>query len=228
MTQDFFEGFEYANVLKYANKVARSMQGMLTDRSLEYEDLVCHGVMAAANAFRKWDAAHNNDRTDRAHLEAFVKTNISGYMKNMFLAAKRANLLVEDKIASDADDDMGDTVADETSSMYAFEEDDSDDIKGKSQRKYAKVFHAGYDEDSVALMDVASAKIANEEDERIVALEAFIATLSGVELDIMNNMLKRTEDNIRDIASRYNVSQGYISHKCANIKDAAREFITNY
>lgn len=222
MRRDFFEGFEYSNVLKYVNKVARSLQGMLTDRSLEYNDLVGHGLMAAANAFVKWDAAHEGDRSDTNHLEAFVKTCISGNMKNMFIAAKHRNLLVDD--ASNTEDDGDDAIVEPCN----FTEDDSDNIKGKSQRKFAKVFHTGNDKDSVAMMDVASAKVAEEEDDRLPALEAFIETLTGIDLDIMNNILRRTDDSIKAIAARYKVSPGCISRKCSNIKDAAREFISNY
>lgn len=222
--RDFFEGFEYSKVLKYVNKVARSLQGMLTDRSLEYDDLVGHGLMAATNAFVKWDAAHEGDRSDTSHLEAFVKTCISGNMKNMFVAAKRRNKLVDD--ASNSEDDDDDVIV--TAVEYDFTEDDSDNINGKSQRKFAKVFHAGNDADSVAMMDVASAKVAEEEDDRLPALEAFIKTLTGIELDIMNNILSRTDDSIKAIAARYNVSPGCISRKCSNIKAAARVFISNY
>ena len=222
MRRDFFEGFEYNNVLKYVNKVARSLQGMLTDRSLEYNDLVGHGLMAATNAFVKWDAAHEGDRSDTNHLEAFVKTCISGNMKNMFIAAKRRNRLVDD--ASNTEDDGDDAIVEPCN----FTEDDSDNIKGKSQRKFAKVFHTGNDKDSVAMMDVASAKVAEEEDDRLPALEAFIETLTGIDLDIMNNILRRTDDSIKAIAARYKVSPGCINRKCSNIKDAAREFISNY
>jgi DNA-directed RNA polymerase specialized sigma subunit len=226
MRPNFFEGFEYNNVLKYVNKVARSLQGMLTDRSLEYEDLVGHGLMAATNAFVKWDTAHEGDRSDTSHLEAFVKTCISGNMKNMFIAAKRRNQLVDDASSNSEDDD--DDVIVTAVEDYDFTEDDSDNINGKSQRKFAKVFHAGNDADSVAMMDVASAKVAEEEDDRLPALEAFIKTLTGIELDIMNNILSRTDDSIKAIAARYNVSPGCISRKCSNIKEAARVFISNY
>lgn len=219
--QDFFEGFPYESVVRYVNKIARSLQGMLTDRSLEYDDLVCQGMYAATNAFSKWDAAHNNDRADVCHLEAYVKINISGYMKNMFLTAKRRNQLLDD--SSDNNDEMD--LCDE---IEMTGDDDSDNIDGKSQRKYAKVFHAGNDEDSVAMMDVASMKVVEEEDARISALEAFVMTLSGIELDIMNNLLKRTDESIKVIASRYNVSTGCISRKCAKIKEDARDFIIGY
>lgn len=225
--QDFFEGFPYESVVRYVNKIARSLQGMLTDRSLEYDDLVCQGMYAATNAFSKWDAAHNNDRADVCHLEAYVKINISGYMKNMFLTAKRRNQLLDD--SSDNSDEMGLSADMETTSEdYNNFEDDSDNIDGRSQRKYAKVFHAGNDEDSVAMMDVASMKVVEEEDARISALEAFVMTLSGIELDIMNNLLKRTDESIKVIASRYNVSTGCISRKCAKIKEDARDFIIGY
>lgn len=228
MRHDFFEGFGYNNVLKYVNKVARSLQGMLTDRSLEYDDLVGHGLMAATNAFVKWDTSHKGDRSDTIHLDAYVKTCISGNMKNMFIAAKRRNQLVDD--ASDIEDDDDDAIVEDTvvEESYSFTEDDSDNINGKSQRKFAKVFHAGNDEDSVAMMDVASAKVTEEDDDRLPALEAFIKTLTGIDLDIMNNILSRTDDSIKAIAARYNVSPGCISRKCSNIKEAAREFISNY
>lgn len=226
---DFFEGFEYNKVLKYVNKVARSLQGMLTDRSLEYDDLVGHGLMAATNAFVKWDAAHEGDRSDTSHLEAFVKTCISGNMKNMFIAAKRRNQLVDDA-SSNIEDDDDDAIVEYTAveESYDFTEDDSDNINGKSQRKFAKVFHAGNDADTVSMMDVASAMVAEEEDDRLPALEAFIKTLTGIDLDIMNNILSRTDDSIKAIAARYNVSPGCISRKCSNIKEAARVFISNY
>ena len=225
--QDFFEGFPYESVVRYVNKIARSLQGMLTDRSLEYDDLVCQGMYAATNAFSKWDAAHNNDRADVCHLEAYVKINISGYMKNMFLTAKRRNQLLDD--SSENSDEMGLSADMEmTSEDYNNFEDDSENIDGRSQRKYAKVFHAGNDEDSVAMMDVASMKVVEEEDARISALEAFVMTLSGIELDIMNNLLKRTDESIKVIASRYNVSTGCISRKCAKIKEDARDFIIGY
>jgi hypothetical protein len=147
-------------------------------------------------------------------------------MKNMFIAAKRRNQLVDD--ASSNSEDDGDDVIVTAVEDYDFTEDDSDNINGKSQRKFAKVFHAGNDADSVAMMDVASAKVAEEEDDRLPALEAFIKTLTGIELDIMNNILSRTDDSIKAIAARYNVSPGCISRKCSNIKEAARVFISNY
>lgn len=227
--QNYFDGFEYASVMKYIHKIASGMKGMLTDRTLEYEDLVSQGVYAACNAFRKWDESHNSDRTDTTHLEAYVKRNISGYMTNMFLDAKRRNQLIcDEEDLCNVEDDGEEEESYVVEGFTTYFDDDSDNINGRSQRKYAKVFHAGSDEASVAMMDVASAKNEYVADERMTALEAFICTLSGIELDIMNTILKRTKDSIKVIATRYNVSQGYISRKQANIKEAAKEFILNY
>lgn len=223
-SKGFFDGFEYEAVLKYVNKIARSLQGLLTDRSLEYDDLVGYGLVAATNAFVKWDTQHDGDRTDTPHLEAYVKTCIAGNMKNVFISAKRRNQLTEDMSVACTDDEDEDDIPE----AYNMSDDDHDDICGKSQRKFAKIFHAGDDESSIAMMDLASAKVAEDEDERIYALEDFIKTLSGIDLEIMNNMLSRTDDSIKDIATRHNVSAGYISRRSASIRDMAREFILSY
>lgn len=227
-TKGFFKGFEYEAVLKYVNKIARSLQGLLTDRSLEYDDLVGYGLVAATNAFHKWDTSHNGDRTDTPHLEAYIKTCIAGNMKNVFISAKRRNQLAEDMSVTDTDDEDEDDIQEDIPEAYNMAEDDHDDICGKSQRKFAKIFHAGDDESSIAMMDLASAKVAEDEDERIYALEDFIKTLSGIDLEIMNNMLSRSDDSIKDIATRHNVSAGYISRRSASIRDMAREFILAY
>lgn len=221
MNTDLFEGFEYVNVLKYVNKVARSLQGMLTDRALEYDDLVCHGLMAATIAFRKWDRAHDNDRSDQSHLEAYVKINISGYMKNAFIAARKRNILIdEDTLRS------FDAISNEDCES---EDCDNNDINGKSQRTFAKIFHVGADEESIKMMDIASSRLnVDDEDERISALEAFIASLSGIELDIMNSMLKYSKESLKDIALKYSISSGVLTRKCAEIKLAAKDFILNY
>ena len=215
-TKGFFKGFEYEAVLKYVNKIARSLQGLLTDRSLEYDDLVGYGLVAATNAFHKWDNAHNGDRADVPHLEAYIKTCIAGNMKNVFISAKRRNQLAEDMSVTDTDDEDEDDIQEDIPEAYNMAEDDHDDICGKSQRKFAKIFHAGDDESSIDMM------------ERIYALEDFIKTLSGIDLEIMNNMLSRSDDSIKDIATRHNVSAGYISRRSASIRDMAREFILAY
>lgn len=228
MRVDFFEGFDYCSLNKYIHKIAHSFNGLLADRSLEYNDLVEYGLMSAVHAFNKWDAKYDNDRSDSKHLEAYIKTCVAGNMTNLFRAHKRANQLVDDE------DDMSkdkDSEFDVQSNMDdTIDEEDINDIHSKAQCKYAKVFHASGNADIVEMMDVVS--FINDEketaDPRIEALEIFVSSLKGFDLDIMNHMLRRSNDKISDITKRYNVSSIIISAKKKDIMKSARDFITSY
>lgn len=224
MRVDFFEGFDYCSLNKYIHKIVRSFNGLLADRSLEYNDLVEYGLMSAVHAFNKWDAKYDNDRSDSKHLEAYIKTCVAGNMTNLFRAHKRANQLVNDE------DDMSDVNDSEFDVPSNVDEEDINDIRSKAQCKYAKVFHASGNADIVEMMDVAS--FINDEkeetDPRMDALERFVSSLKGFDLDIMNHMLMRSNDKISDISKRYNVSPITISAKKKDIMEAARDFILSY
>lgn len=230
MRVDFFEGFDYCSLNKYIHKIVRSFSGLLADRSLEYNDLVEYGLMNAVHAFNKWDAKYNNDRSDVKHLEAYIKTCVSGGMTNLFRARKRENQLVNDE-----DEDMYDIEDDEfgtpSNTLDGIDDnEDPNDIRGKAQCKYAKVFHSSGNADIVEMLDIVSFNNAEKEtaDPRIDALERFVSSLKGFDLDVMNHILKRSNDRLSDISKRYNVNPLIISAKKKDIMEAARDFITSY